>query len=248
MRRLEYDGAVGNGPLCPADRSVAVGLGVARPRRRSRTSAPARPYALVTRAAEDGALRRVASIVSLLALDLGGLVARRLRRARPPRAAVRAEAAALGRPLARGRREWLPFLALIMVLVFWRAGLYAPREVREGPAGSSPRSSVVAALALAFGIGTGHEFGTFGIFPTALVLDAVAIALLRWSYEASRGNLLRIAGVRRARCSSASRREVAHLHAALGSSRGGIDYEFVGDARARRATSGSCSRRSSSTS
>ena len=28
--------------------------------------------------------------------------------------------------------EWLPFLALITLLVFWQGGLYANREVRAG--------------------------------------------------------------------------------------------------------------------
>ena len=28
--------------------------------------------------------------------------------------------------------DWLPFLAVVTVLVFWQAGLYAPRERRAG--------------------------------------------------------------------------------------------------------------------
>src|SRR5207248_11197863 len=78
------------------------------------------------------ALRRVASISSLLFLDLVGLslgvyAALALR-----------ELVAGSRPILRGliwrdaEANWLPFLALITLLVFWRNGLYAEREYRAG--------------------------------------------------------------------------------------------------------------------
>ena len=40
------------------------------------------------------------------------------------------------------RQKWLPFLVLVTVLVFWRGGLYAPREQRGG---AGPRRVVAAA-------------------------------------------------------------------------------------------------------
>ena len=42
---------------------------------------------------------------------------------------------------------------------------------------------IVALLVLAFGLGTGHDFGTFGLIPTALVITAVLDGVLRASYE-----------------------------------------------------------------
>ena len=63
--------------------------------------------------------------------------------------------------------EWFAFVALITVLVFWRAGLYAEREYRAGFGRIVSSLVVVALLVLAFGLGTGHDFTTFGIIPTA---------------------------------------------------------------------------------
>ena len=85
----------------------------------------------------------------------------------------------LGAGDCRKAASWLPFLALVMFLVFWRSGLYAPRELREGSGRILSSLVVVCLLAAAFSIGTGHHFGTFGIFPTSLLLTAVSIALCR---------------------------------------------------------------------
>jgi exopolysaccharide biosynthesis polyprenyl glycosylphosphotransferase len=184
-------------------------------------------YALSSGPLKTG-VRRLVSIVSLVLLDLGGLVLG-VYGALVVRALLFDPKPVLWGFLWReGAAKWLPFLALVMLLVFWRSGLYAPREVREGPGRILSSLTVVCVLAFAFGIGTGHEFGTFGLFPTALVLTAIAIAVLRWSYESITRNLLRIAGVRRRAVLVGDEEEVAHLRKTLGSSRGGIDYEFLG--------------------
>ena len=60
--------------------------------------------------------------------------------------------------------DWLPFLFLLLVLVFWRNRLYGPREVREGAGRIIPSVLLVAGLALAFAIGTGQHFTTFGLY------------------------------------------------------------------------------------
>ena len=70
--------------------------------------------------------------------------------------------------------DWLPFLILLLVLVFWRAGLYAPRELREGAGRIVPSVVLVAALALAFAVGTGQHFTTFGLYVVGAVFVAVA--------------------------------------------------------------------------
>jgi exopolysaccharide biosynthesis polyprenyl glycosylphosphotransferase len=186
-----------------------------------------RPYLLSGGPAKT-ALRRAVSILSLAGLDLAGLILG-VYGALVLRAFLFEPKPVLWGFLWReGAAQWLPFLALIMLLVFWRSGLYAPREVREGPGRILSSLVVVCLLAAAFGVGTGHHFGTFGLFPTALLLSTLAISLLRWSYESVTRNLLRIAGVRRRALLVGSQEDVAHLRKTLGSSRGGIEYVFTG--------------------
>src|SRR5207247_8333546 len=71
-------------------------------------------------------------------------------------------------------------------------------------------------------------FTTFGLFPLALLTTTLLIAALRASYESVTGNLLRVVGVRRRALLVGSGRHLTHLHHALGESRGGIAYSFVG--------------------
>lgn len=186
-----------------------------------------RPYLLSPAPIRNG-VRRLLSIVTLAVLDVAGLTlgvygALALR-------ALLFEARPIlwGVLWREGAAKWLPFLALLMLLAFWRASLYAPRERREGIGSILSSLLLVAVLAALFGVGTGHEFGTFGIFPTAVVLSTAAIVAFRWSYESITGNLLRIVGVKRRAVLVGSTFDLDHLHEVLGRSRGGIDYEFVG--------------------
>jgi exopolysaccharide biosynthesis polyprenyl glycosylphosphotransferase len=87
---------------------------------------------------------------------------------------------------------------------------------------------LVALITLAFAIGTGHNFSTYGLAPTAVVFCAVTIAVLRTSYELVTGEVLRSLGARRYALLAGSGENVARLRTALGSGRSGIDYEFVG--------------------
>jgi exopolysaccharide biosynthesis polyprenyl glycosylphosphotransferase len=173
-----------------------------------------------------GLLRRTASIVSLVVLDLCGLVLG-VYTALVVRSLVYGEDILWG-AIWRVESGWVPFLGLVMVLVFWRGGLYAERE-RRGGAGRIVGSLIlVAVVALAFGIGTNREFGTYGLAPTALVLSTAFIGLLRASYDVVTADLLRIAGVRRRAVLVGDSHRVAHLQRVLGEGRGGIDYDFVG--------------------
>jgi exopolysaccharide biosynthesis polyprenyl glycosylphosphotransferase len=187
----------------------------------------ARPY-LLARSLVRSSLRRVASMVALVCLDVAGLVLG-VYGALVLRSFLFEPKPVLWGVLWRdGAAQWLPFLALITILVFWRSGLYAPRELRESSGRVLSSLVLVTLLAAAFGIGTGHKFGTYGIFPTAFVLTTVAIALLRWSYESVTRNLLRIAGVRRRALLVGDAGQIQHLNDALGAGRAGIRYEFVG--------------------
>ena len=185
-----------------------------------------RPY-ILSRGRIRSTARRAASIVALIALDLGGL-ALGLYAALVVREVVYGHVPILWGVLWEGPSEWLPFLTVITVLVFWRAGLYAPRELRPGVGTIASSLVLVALIALAFGLGTDHEFSTFGLFPTAFVLTTVLIGVFRASYESLTGELLRITGVRRRAVLVGEGERVNELQRALGSGRGGIDYEFVG--------------------
>ncbi len=187
----------------------------------------ARPY-LLSAAPLKTIARRLASIVSLAILDLLGL-------AFGLYAALVIRELALGHtPILwgvlwrEGVSEWLPFLGLVTLLVFARGHLYAPRETREGAARVVSSLALVALLTLAYGIAVGHQFTTFGLFPLALVTSAAMIAGLRASYESLTGNLLRVRGVRRRALLLGNGGDLTHLHRALGESRGGIAYAFVG--------------------
>src|SRR4029077_2637214 len=182
---------------------------------------------LLTRAQLLVAARRLASITALVCLDLGGLVlglyaalvARELYYGREP---------VLWGVLWRIETDWLPFLTLITVLVFSQAHLYEERERRPGFGRVLSSLILVALITLAFAIGTGHHFSTYGLAPTAVLISAVTIAALRSSYELVTGEVLRQLGVRRYALLAGSGENVSHLHGALGSGRNGIDSEFVG--------------------
>jgi exopolysaccharide biosynthesis polyprenyl glycosylphosphotransferase len=171
-------------------------------------------------------LRRTASIASLIVLDLCGLILG-IYSALVLRAVAYGEDVLWG-AIWRAETDWLPFLGLIMILVFWRAGLYSERE-RRGGAGRIVGSVIlVGAVALVFGIGTNREFGTYGLAPTAVVLSIVFIGLLRASYDVITADLLRIAGVRRHAVLVGDGDRVEYLTHVLGEARSGIAYDFVG--------------------
>jgi exopolysaccharide biosynthesis polyprenyl glycosylphosphotransferase len=186
-----------------------------------------RPYFLAASPLRSFAFR-VASFICLLAIDLvsigialyGALVLRELYYGHTP---------ILWGVLWTGAFEkWYPFVALVMVLVYWQAGLYAERERRAGFGRIVSSLVVVALLVLAFGLGTGHDFTTFGLIPTALVIATVLDGLLRASYETISREALHILGVRRRAIVVGEGEHLEHLLRTLGSARGGIDYEFVG--------------------
>jgi exopolysaccharide biosynthesis polyprenyl glycosylphosphotransferase len=130
--------------------------------------------------------------------------------------------------LWQAETDWLPFLILVTLLVFAQGDLYTERERRPGTGRIVSSLLLVVLVALAFGLGTGHEFSTYGLAPTAFVLTAVFISFLRGSYDAVTGQLLRRAGVRRRALLVGAGEHLTHLHEMLGRGRRGIDYEFVG--------------------
>ena len=114
----------------------------------------ARPY-LLSRRSFVGLVRRLASIATLVILDLGGLtlgvyVALILR------ALYLGQWPPLWGLIWRTEADWLPFLTVITVLVFWVGGLYRRRELRAGVGQVIASLMLVAVITLAFA----HEDGS----------------------------------------------------------------------------------------
>jgi len=171
--------------------------------------------------------RRLVSVVTLLALDLGGLAAA-VYLALILRQVYYGDSPILWGIAWDAEAKWLPFLTLITALVFSRAGLYAPRERRAGAGPVVSSLLLVTVLTLAFAVGSGYQHTTFGLYVTAFVLAAIVIAALRASYETVSAELWRVAGVRRKALLVGDGERLISLRHILGHSRGGIDYEFIG--------------------
>ena len=172
-------------------------------------------------------LRRLASIAALVVIDLSGLAVSIYL------ALVLREVYYGERPILWGlpwdaEAKWLPFLTIVTVLVFWRAGLYLPREQRAGVGRIVSSLLLVTVITLAFAVGTGYQHTTFGLYATAFVLSAIVISLLRSSYEMVTADLWRVAGARRRAVLVGSGERLLSLRRMLGLARSGIDYEFVG--------------------
>jgi exopolysaccharide biosynthesis polyprenyl glycosylphosphotransferase len=172
-------------------------------------------------------LRRAASVSSLVFLDICGLTLG-LYAALVVREIYHGADSILWGVIWRVESDLLPFLSLVTVLVFWRAGLYAERGHRAGVGRIVGSLFLVGVLALAFAIGTDHQFRTYGLVPTAVVFTVVLVSLLRASYEVLSGEAMRIAGVRRRAILVGDEASVKELRHAVGSNRSGITYEFVG--------------------
>jgi exopolysaccharide biosynthesis polyprenyl glycosylphosphotransferase len=172
-------------------------------------------------------LRRLVSIVALIAIDVGGL-AGAVYLALVLRELYYGENPILWGIAWKAEGEWLPFLALVTVLVFWRGGLYARREQRAGAGRVVSSLLLVTVITLAFSIGTGYQHTTFGLYATGFVLSVVIIGALRASYEVVTQDVWRIAGVRRRAVLLGSGERLVELRRALGAGRGGIDYDFLG--------------------
>jgi exopolysaccharide biosynthesis polyprenyl glycosylphosphotransferase len=185
------------------------------------------PYVL-SRPLLRGWTRRLLSILALVTIDIVGLVVG-LYAALALRSIVFDPKPILWGLLWDHETSWLAFLILLLILVFWQAGLYRPRETREAATRVFPSVLLVALLSLVFAIGTGQHFTTFGLYVVASVFVATLIGLLRGSYETVTGLLLHRAGVRRHALLVGDRAQRAHLRGTLGASSRGIYYAFDGE-------------------
>ena len=186
----------------------------------------ARPY-VFSRTNVLAAGRRLLSIAVLVALDLIGLICG-LYVALIFRELYLGQWPPLWGILWQTETDWLPFLTVITVLVFWVGGLYRRRESRGGTGQIVASLVLVALITLAFGLGTGYHFTTYGLTPTAFVLTALFISVLRSSYEVLTRDVLQLAGVRRRAVLVGEGDELTKLRHTLGAYHSGIRYEFLG--------------------
>jgi exopolysaccharide biosynthesis polyprenyl glycosylphosphotransferase len=192
-----------------------------------------RPYLLSRRTLAAFGVR-VASVAALVTIDLVGLVLG-VYAALVIRSLYLGDFTPFWNSLWDKEAEWLPFLTVITVLVFWTNGLYRRREVRPGPGGVLASLTIVAVITLAFGLGTGYHFTTYALTPTALVLSALFIGAFRAAYEVLTRDVFRIAGIRRRAVLVGEGEQLVELHRSLGLARSGIQYEFVGAISPREA-------------
>ena len=186
-------------------------------------SAPVLPSGIQVRALA----RRSLSIAALVFIDVAGLTGA-LYLALVLREVYRGTQPLLWGLVWNTEENWLAFLALVIILVFWQAGLYAPRERRAGAGRIVSSLLLVTVITVIFSVGTGYQHSTFGLYVTAFVLSAIAIVVLRSSYEVVTADLWRVAGVRRRALLVGDEDRLESLRHAIGRGRSGIDYDFVG--------------------
>ena len=61
--------------------------------------------------------------------------------------------------------KWLPFLTIVTVLVFWRAGLLRVARAARRLGRIVSSLLLVTVITLAFAVGTGYQHTTFGLYP-----------------------------------------------------------------------------------
>ena len=166
-----------------------------------------------------GAVRRAVSVALLVAVDVVGL-ALGLYVALVLRTLLYGDTVYWSLLWRAGPREWLPFLIPVTVLVFLQAGLYASREHRAGVGRVVSSLILVALIILSVGLGTGYDFTTTGLIPTAVVTCSLAIGLLRAAYSSFALELMKAAGIRRKVVLVGEARSLEKLHRELGATRG----------------------------
>jgi hypothetical protein len=139
-------------------------------------------------------LRRVARVVTLLALDFAG-IALAIFTALALKEAVHGSVD-VSRAL-RGGEKFLAFAYLLTALLFARSGLYAERGLRPGLSRIVGSLFQVAFVALIFAVVNGEHFSSYYLFYGTLAFAIFYVASLRGLFERVTGALLRAAGYRR---------------------------------------------------
>jgi exopolysaccharide biosynthesis polyprenyl glycosylphosphotransferase len=138
--------------------------------------------------------RRLARVLSLLALDFGG-VALAIFTALVLKEAVHGRVNTAH--AYHGTRQFLAFAYLLTALLFARSGLYAERALRPGLSRIVGSLFQVAFVALIFAVVSGEHFSSYYLFWSSLAFATFYISTTRASYERLTAALLRAAGYRR---------------------------------------------------
>jgi exopolysaccharide biosynthesis polyprenyl glycosylphosphotransferase len=138
--------------------------------------------------------RRLARVLSLLALDFAGLALAIF-------TALALKEAVLGHFSVTSAytetRHILAFSYLVMALLFARSGLYATRAQRPGMPRIVASLFQVTFVALIFGLVSGEQFSSYYIFWGSLAFALLYVPSLRYLYERATGAILRAAGHQR---------------------------------------------------
>jgi exopolysaccharide biosynthesis polyprenyl glycosylphosphotransferase len=139
-------------------------------------------------------LRRVARVVSLLALDFLGVALAIF-------TALALKEAILGdfkvTPAYHETRSILAFAYLLTALLFARSGLYSARGQRPGLSRIVGSLFEVTVVALIFAVVSGQHFSSYYIFYGSLLFALLYISSLRAMFEAATGALQRAVGYQR---------------------------------------------------
>jgi exopolysaccharide biosynthesis polyprenyl glycosylphosphotransferase len=140
-------------------------------------------------------LRRLARVVSLLALDFIGVVGALI-------TALTVKVWLRGDPVSfsnvwQQTRHWATFAYLITVLMFARVDLYADRPRRPGLAQIATAMFQATVIALVFALANGNHFSSYYIFYGSLFFGVVYVAGLRELHLRVTGWLLEQAGYQR---------------------------------------------------
>jgi exopolysaccharide biosynthesis polyprenyl glycosylphosphotransferase len=138
--------------------------------------------------------RRLARVISLLALDFAG-VALAIFTALVLKEAARGHVSA--DTAYHGTRQFLAFSYLLTALLFARSGLYAARALRPGLSRIVGSLFQVAFVALIFAVVSGEHFSSYYLFWGALLFALIYVSSMRSAYEWLTGLMLRAAGYRR---------------------------------------------------
>ncbi len=139
-------------------------------------------------------LRRIARVLTLMALDLIG-VGGALFTALMLKLVVKGHADA---GLAWSQmKQWIWFAYLLTVLLFARVDLYAERTRRPGLARIAGALFQATVIALVFALADGEHFSSYFIFYGSLIFGTMYIAGLRELHLRVTGSLLEQAGYRR---------------------------------------------------
>jgi exopolysaccharide biosynthesis polyprenyl glycosylphosphotransferase len=163
-------------------------------------------------------LRRVARVVSLLALDFAGLFLA-IFTALCLKAWARGALDGANIRVALGQTEELvSFAFLVCGLLFARSGLYAGREQRPGLSRIVAGLFQTTAVALLYALVNGLDFSSYYIFYGSLLFAVAYVATFRYAYEGLTGGVLRAAGYRRRAVLVGTGEHIDAVAHALGSS------------------------------